>query len=55
MTVIETQIAKSDSTRVADDRGTAAEERRVNLLRQIAVAGGTIAPSAQPNAEHGYA
>jgi rubrerythrin len=55
MTAIETQIAKSDTSSVADNRGAAAEERRVNLLRQIAVAGGRIAPSAQPNAEYGYA
>jgi hypothetical protein len=55
MTAIETRIAKPDSTRVAEDKCTAAEERRVNLLRQIAVAGGKIAPSAQPNAEYGYA
>jgi uncharacterized OB-fold protein len=35
--------------------GTAAEERRLNLLRQIALAGGTITPTAEPHAEHGYA
>ena len=53
MTAIETLAAKPTS--VADDTGTAAEERRLNLLRQIAVEGGTIAPSAEPQAEHGYA
>jgi hypothetical protein len=33
----------------------AAEERRLNLLQQIAVAGGRIDPEANPNAERGYA
>ncbi len=34
--------------------GAAAQERQFNLLRQIAIAGGTIAPEASPNAEYGY-
>jgi hypothetical protein len=55
MTGIEKRTAKPDATSVADRAGTAAEERRLNLLRQIALAGGTIAPSAEPTAEHGYA
>jgi hypothetical protein len=55
MTTIETRAAKPNSTSGGEDTGTAAEERRVNLLRQIAAAGGTIAPSANPQAEHGYA
>jgi len=34
--------------------GAAAPERRLDLLRQISSAGGTITPSANPNSEHGY-
>jgi len=34
---------------------TAGEERRLNLLRQIALAGGTVTPDADPAAPHGYA
>jgi Thaumarchaeal output domain 1 len=37
------------------DLPSAAQERRLDLLRQISAAGGTITPSANPNAEHGYA
>jgi hypothetical protein len=39
----------------ARNTGTILEERRLNLLRQIAVAGGKLAPDAKPHAEHGYA
>jgi hypothetical protein len=52
---IERQAAKPDATGVADGTGSAAEERRLNLLRQIALAGGMITPSADPMAEHGHA
>jgi len=31
------------------------QQRRLNLLRQIALAGGKIAPGAEPSAQHGYA
>jgi hypothetical protein len=34
--------------------GAAAPQRRLDLLHQISSAGGTIAPTANPNAEHGY-
>src|SRR5262245_35613636 len=44
------------SEHTAEGTGTIAEdERRLNLLRQIAVAGGKIAPDPEPPAEHGYA
>lgn len=55
MREIITQAAKPNATTAADDAGKAATERRLNLLRQIALAGGTIAPAAEPHAEHGYA
>lgn len=32
----------------------ATDERRVDLLRRIAAAGGTMTPNAEPQAEHGY-
>src|SRR5262245_41590163 len=48
------RAAELDATTSADDHRHAAEERRVNLLRQIALAGGKIAPHAEPDAEHGY-
>ncbi len=50
MKALETAAAERDAV-----AGTAAEERRLNLLRQIALAGGTITPTAEPHAEHGYA
>jgi hypothetical protein len=40
---------------VAGRGGDTADERRLNLLRQIAEVGGTITPTAKPLAEHGYA
>jgi DNA-directed RNA polymerase subunit RPC12/RpoP len=46
---------KTPATQAEAVVGSAVEERRLNLLRQIALAGGTIAPTAEPNAEHGYA
>ena len=49
MTAISTREAEPEAT-----EGTAPEERRLDLLRQIAGAGGTIAPDADPQAEHGY-
>jgi hypothetical protein len=52
---IRTRATEPDATAAADGTGTAAEERRLNLLRQIALAGGTVAPDAQPHAGHGYA
>jgi hypothetical protein len=55
MTGSETQAAKAHATGVADTTGTGVEERRLNVLRQIALAGGTIVPRADPNARHGYA
>jgi Thaumarchaeal output domain 1 len=55
MNEIMTWAAESDATTAAAGTGAAAEERRLNLLRQIALAGGKIAPDADPNAEHGYA
>ena len=50
---IRTRATGPDATTTAE--GTGAEERRLNLLRQISLAGGTIAPEAAPRAEHGYA
>jgi hypothetical protein len=55
MTGIETRAAKPHATSVADGVSASAEERRLNLLRHISLAGGTLAPSADPNAERGYA
>ena len=55
MSGIRPRAAEPDATTAADGTGTSAEERRVNLLRQIALAGGTIAPDAKPDAQHGYA
>lgn len=52
---IRARASGPDATAAADGIGTAAEERRLNLLRQVALAGGTIAPAAAPHAEHGYA
>jgi len=55
MTKLETLAAKSHAAGVVDSTGMAAEERRLNLLRQIALAGGKISPEASPNTQHGYA
>jgi len=52
---IDTRAAKPDATSVQAGASTAADERRLNLLRQIALAGGTITPRVEPNAKHGYA
>ena len=49
MTPIGKQLAEIDANAGAD-----AEERRLNLLRQIAQAGGKIDPVAEPLAKHGY-
>jgi hypothetical protein len=35
-------------------KGTATDERRLDLLRRIAAAGGTIRPNAEPEAQRGY-
>lgn len=40
---------------VTDTAGGLAAERRLRLLRQVADAGGTIVPRADPGSEHGYA
>jgi hypothetical protein len=48
MAGIETQVGKARPISVADTI------RRLRLLRQIALAGGTVAPVADPNARHGY-
>ena len=55
MAGIETQVGKAPPISVADTTDERAEERRLKLLRQIALAGGTVAPGADPNARHGYA
>jgi hypothetical protein len=55
MREIRTRAAEPAATTSANDTRTDAEERRLNLLRQIALAGGKIAPCGKPNAEHGYA
>jgi Thaumarchaeal output domain 1 len=50
-------IAKTvepDTTADFDHAGVAAKARRLNLLQQIALAGGTFTPVAEPSAEHGY-
>ena len=49
MTPSGTQLAEIDA-----NAGAAAEERRLDLLRQIAQAGGKIDPVAEPLARHGY-
>ena len=54
MTATKTRPAKFQATSGADATGTTAKERRLDLLRQIALAGGKIAPDAEPGAEHGY-
>ena len=54
MTAIERRGTESDATSAAERTATAAEERRLNLLRQIALAGGKIVPDAEPNADRGY-
>src|SRR5262249_32408184 len=55
MAGIETQVGKAQPISVADTTDERAEERCLKLLRQIALAGGTVAPGADPNARHGYA
>jgi hypothetical protein len=55
MSGIRPRAAEPDGTTAAAGTGTSAEERCVNLLRQIALAGGRIAPDAKPDAQHGYA
>ena len=54
MNEIRTRITKSPATTTVDDAGTTSDERGLNLLRQIALAGGKIAPHADPHARHGY-
>jgi hypothetical protein len=54
MTATKTRLAEFQATSADDATGTTAEERRLDLLRQIALAGGKIAPDAEPGAEHGY-
>ena len=49
MTPTGTQLAEIDA-----NAGVAAEERRLDLLRQIAQAGGKVDPVAEPLAKHGY-
>ena len=54
MTRSETRAAKPHAVSVADSPGTCADVRRLELLRQASLAGGTIAPKAEPIARHGY-
>jgi hypothetical protein len=44
----------ADATTAGEEAGRSAEERRLHLLGQVALAGGTIAPAAEPQAERGY-
>jgi hypothetical protein len=53
MSHIRLRSAEPDVTLAPDARG-AADERRLALLRQIALAGGKVAPAADPDGEHGY-
>ena len=55
MSGIRPRAAEPDAIIAAAGTGTSAEERCVNLLQQIALAGGRIAPDAKPDAQHGYA
>jgi Thaumarchaeal output domain 1 len=54
MKEIGSRIGELDATTAADGAGEAAEERRLNLLRRISLAGGTIVPHPNPHAVHGY-
>jgi hypothetical protein len=48
------RAAAPEGAGAAESGGPPAEERRLNLLRQVALAGGTIEPAADALAEHGY-
>jgi hypothetical protein len=54
MSEIRTRITKPSAPTTADGAGTTSDERGLNLLRQIALAGGKISPHADPHAGHGY-
>jgi hypothetical protein len=54
MNEIRTRITKVSAATTVDGAGPASDERALNLLRQIALAGGKIAPHADPHAPHGY-
>jgi hypothetical protein len=55
MNGIERRIAAQDLGVTVDSAAAVAEHRRVNLLRQIALAGGSLTPQADPKSSHGYA
>jgi hypothetical protein len=50
-----TRAAEATAGTADETTGVAAEERRLNLLRKISLAGGTVRPDAEPEAEYGYA
>jgi len=50
-----TRAAEATAGTADETTGVAAEERRLNLLRKISLAGGTVMPDAEPAAEYGYA
>ncbi|HKM61245.1 MAG TPA: hypothetical protein VJY39_02025 [Acidisphaera sp.] len=54
MSGIKARVAEPEASTTSHSDATA-EERRLNLLRQIAVAGGSISPQPEPYAGHGYA
>jgi hypothetical protein len=51
---IGTRTAGPEVGGAADDAAPAAEERRLNLLRQISLAGGSVSPVPDPQALRGY-
>ena len=55
MAVIKTRVAEAAAISETDGAGTPVEHRRLDILRQIARAGGKIAPGTKPHAEYGYA
>jgi hypothetical protein len=52
---IRTQAAEAIAGGAVESAGAIAEERRLTLLRRIALGGGSVAPSAAPDADYGYA